>query len=93
MSNSETITLEFPFEHKGETYEELVVRRPKMRDLKKFEGIKDKMKKAITMLADLAEVTPDTIDEMDPTDFDKASRVIAGFLGVSEEEIQRLSDR
>lgn len=93
MSKSETMTLEHPFEYGGETYSELTIRRPKMRDLKKFEGIKDKFIRAITMLADLAEIAPDAVDEMDPIDFNAASAKIAAFMGVSEEEIQRLSGR
>lgn len=91
MAQTETYRLEYPFTHKDEEYSELTIRRPKMRDLKKFEGIKDKMKKSITMLADLAEIAPEAVEEMDPMDFNQATALIAGFLGVSEEEIQRLS--
>lgn len=93
MQHTETYTLEYPFTHKGAEYSELSIRRPKMRDLKKFEGIRDNMKKAITMLSDLAEIAPDTVEEMDPVDFNAASTMIAGFLGISEEEIQKLSAR
>jgi hypothetical protein len=88
---TETCTLEYPFEHKGVQYDTLTIRRPKLRDLKKFEAIKDRMKKSITMLSDLAEIAPDAVEEMDPLDFNAASMMIAGFLGVSEEEIQRIS--
>lgn len=91
MPNTEDYTLEYPFDHKGETYETLTIRRPKMRDLKKFETIKDQMKKGMTMLSDLAEIAPDVVEEMDPVDFNAASVMIAGFLGVSEEEIQKLT--
>lgn len=91
MAHTETYELQYPFSHKGEEVTELTIRRPKMRDLKKFEGIKDKMKKSFTMLSDLAEIGPDTVEELDPVDFNAASVMIAGFLGVSEEEIQKIS--
>lgn len=91
MARTETYTLEYPFTYKGEEVTELVIRRPKMRDLKKFDGIKDTMKKAFTMLSDLAEIEPGAVEELDPVDFNTASKLIADFLGVSEEEIQRLS--
>lgn len=91
MPKTETYTLEYPFDFKGEEFTELTIRRPKMRDLRKFEGIKDSMKKAFTMLSDLAEIAPGAVEEMDPEDFNAASKLIAGFLGISEEEIQRLT--
>ncbi|WP_224825759.1 phage tail assembly protein [Cognatishimia sp. MH4019] len=91
MAQTETYTLEYPFTYKGEEVTELTIRRPKMRDLKKFEGIKDNMKKSFTMLSDLAEIAPDAVEELDPVDFNAASVMIAGFLGVSEEEIQKIS--
>lgn len=91
MAHTETYELQYPFTHKGEEVTELNIRRPKMRDLKKFEAIKDKMKKSFTMLSDLAEISPDTVEELDPVDFNAASVMIAGFLGVSEEEIQKIS--
>lgn len=86
-------TLEYPVEYNGEEFTELAIRRPKIRDMKKFDKIKDGMSKSITMLADLADVPPGVIEEMDTADFNAASKVIADFLGVSEEEIQRLSSR
>ena len=49
------------------------------------------MKKSFTMLSDLAEIAPETVEELDPVDFNAASVMIAGFLGVSEEEIQKIS--
>lgn len=88
MSYTETLTLEYPFDFKGEDFSELTIRRPKMRDLKKAEGIKDELKKSVSMLANLAEIAPEAIDEMDPVDFNAASVIIARFLGVSEEAIQ-----
>ena len=41
MAHTETYELQYPFKHKGEEVTELTIRRPKMRDLKKFEGIQE----------------------------------------------------
>jgi hypothetical protein len=87
--SKETYTLEYPFKYKEVQYETLDIRRPKMRDLKKFDKIKDPMSKGLMMLADLAEISPDVVEEMDPIDFNKASEMIAGFLGISEEDIRK----
>jgi uncharacterized protein (DUF885 family) len=89
MSKTETVTLEYPFEFNGETYTELTIRRPKLRDLKKSESVKGNMAKGTMMLADLAEIDPKAIEEMDMEDFKTCSMVIADFMGVSEEDIQK----
>lgn len=89
MAHSETYELKYPFTHKGEEITELNIRRPKLRDLKKADKIKDELTKSISMLADLAEIETGAMDEMDPEDFNNASMIVARFLGVSEEEIQR----
>lgn len=91
MSGTETIQLDYPFTFEGVEYTELTLRRPKLRDIKKSETAKGNMNKGTKMLADLAEMDPRAIDEMDMEDFKKASLVIAGFMGVSEEEIHALS--
>ncbi|WP_107497431.1 phage tail assembly protein [Thalassobius sp. I31.1] len=91
MSHTEIVTLQYPFTHKGEEITELTIRRPKIRDMQKSSTIKDDMKKAIAMMADLAEIEPAAIGEMDPEDFNEANKVIAGFLGVSEEQIQNFA--
>lgn len=91
MTHRETYPLKYPFTYQAEHITELTIRRPKMRDLKKFEGIRDKMQKSMVMLSDLAEIAPGAVEEMDPVDFNAASVMIAGFLGVSEAEIQKIS--
>lgn len=89
MAHNETYELKYPFTHKGEEFTELCIRRPKLRDLKKADKIKDELTKSISMLADLAEIETGAMDEMDPEDFNNASKIVARFLGVSEEDIQR----
>lgn len=65
----ETIELQYPVTHDGEEVSVLHLRRPRMRDMKKQQRHKDDLDKAIAMLADLAEVTPGLIEELDPIDF------------------------
>ena len=82
----DTIELQYPFEYKGERFTELTVRRPKMRDLKKAQGIKDELEKSMRMMADLTEVDPKVIDELDPVDFATLSDKVGEYMGVSAEQ-------
>lgn len=93
MPHCETLSLQYPFTHKGEEVTQLTIRRPKLGDIKRFEKVKDEMDKATKMLADLAEIAPDAVDQLDMVDFNAASEMIAGFLGVSAEDIRRSSAR
>ena len=86
MAFSETIELEYPFEYKGEQVTEITIRRPKMRDMKKAQKHKDDMEKSINMIADLAEVEPKMIEELDTEDFGKVSAKVGEFMGVSEDQ-------
>lgn len=79
----ETITLDYPFTFKGVEYAELELRRPKMRDMKKAQAHKDDMTKSIHMMADLCEVAPALIEELDTADFEKVSAKVGEFMGVS----------
>ena len=85
MANSETVELEYPFEFQGEQITEITIRRPKMRDMKNTQKIKDDMEKSIRMIADLAEVPPKLVEELDTLDFGKVSAKVGEFMGVSED--------
>jgi hypothetical protein len=82
---TETVTLKYPFTHKGEEIVDLKIRRPKMRDMKKAEAVKDDLEKSLTMIALLAEVEPAVIEELDTEDFKAAADVVGKFMGVSEQ--------
>ncbi len=86
MAHTETITLEYPFTFQGEEITELTIRRPKMRDMKKSQKHKDDMEKSIAMIADLAEVDPKLIEELDTEDFGTVSAKVGEFMGVSAEQ-------
>lgn len=83
----ETITLQHPFTFDGEKITELKLRRPKMRDMKKAQNHKDDLEKSIHMIADLAEVSPKLVEELDTEDFGAVSAKVGEFMGVSEDMI------
>ncbi len=79
---SETIQLEYPIEAEGRTITAITLRRPKARDLKKMERSSGgDIAKSIEFVADLAELPPAAIEELDGADFQCLSGVVAGFLG------------
>lgn len=78
---SETVQLEYPFDFKGERVTELTLRRPKMRDLKKSQAFKDDLDKSLRMIADLAEVDPKLVEELDPQDFGRLADIVGEFMG------------
>ena len=80
--SGQAFDLQFPFEYKGANYSKLELRRPKVRDLKKFVKELDKdsigaMEKAI---ADLAEIDEKIIAEIDLEDFAPVKEWFEGFL-------------
>ncbi|MGD9918607.1 MAG: phage tail assembly protein [Paenirhodobacter sp.] len=82
----DTVTLKYPVKFQGEEVTSLTIRRPKMRDLKKMQGIKDEMEKAMTLIADLAEVDPKFVGELDPDDFKVLSDKVGEYMGASADQ-------
>ncbi len=80
----ETIPLQYPITVAGETITELHLRRPKMGDVKRAQKIHDELDRSIRMLADLAEITPETVEELDPVDFVAVSKVVGDFMDEAE---------
>ncbi|MBB4398750.1 phage tail assembly protein [Bradyrhizobium sp. ERR14] len=82
MRLSADITLDFPFDKDGKTYSSLTMRRPKTKDsLKaaKFKG--HDADKGILLLADLCNVSPDVIAELDEIDAMKLGAQLDAFRG------------
>ena len=75
-----TITLKHPITVDGREVAELTLRRPKVRDLERMDKVSGEMAKAVTMVADLAEISPDQVREIDGEDFIAVSEVLADFL-------------
>lgn len=77
----EKISLNFPVSVGNEVVSELTMRRPKVRDqIAANHQTKDAAEQEITLFANLCEVTPDTIREMDMKDYRELQRVYSGFL-------------
>ena len=81
----ETITLSQPITIANNTYEKLSLRRPKVRDRLAVERLKKTdAEKEITMIANLAEVTVEVIEELDLADYGKIQEVLQSFLEASQ---------
>lgn len=80
----ETYTLKYPVTVDGQSYEALSLRRPKARDMIKARKSKDELEQMAAMVADLAEVPPKVVHELDAEDFAGIGEVIAGFLPTAQ---------
>lgn len=84
MTNPITITLGIPVFIDGSTITELSIRRPKVRDLRTLEqatqGKSSQLDQGAALLSLLAGIPEAAVEEMDATDFARASEVIAGFF-------------
>ena len=77
----QAITLFVPVTIAETTYGALNIRRPKVRDRLAVERIKKTdAEKEIAMIANLAEVTVEVIEELDLADYNKVQEVLQGFL-------------
>ncbi|MBU2713636.1 phage tail assembly protein [Zooshikella harenae] len=76
------ITLNYPVTTEGVEVDTIYLRRPRAKDLKKMEDSKGgDITKSIELIADLAELVPSAIEDLDAGDFQKVNEVVAGFLG------------
>ena len=76
-----TVTLEYPFEFEGRTVDRLSLRRPTVADnLAVQKAAATDAEREIRLLANLAEVTPETIHRMDLKDYGKLQSALASFL-------------
>ncbi|NJB67204.1 hypothetical protein GGQ74_000844 [Desulfobaculum xiamenense] len=77
----ETITLDYPVEHKGQTYAELHMRRPRVGDmvLGDKRGGTD-LEKELILFATLCEVPPAVLEGLDMKDYRKVQERYTGFL-------------
>lgn len=80
----ETVTLQYPVTVDGEDITELTLRRPRVADLKRAEKHKDNFEKSIRIIADLAEVSPKVVEELDASDFAAVSARVGEYMGASD---------
>lgn len=84
MDKRETakIELEFPITISGVEVKHLVMRRPKVRDEVAYTKKKgDEADKTLSLMANLCEVTPDDLLELDASDFKKLEEQFQDFKG------------
>lgn len=78
--NTAKIELDFPIEISGVEVKHLVMRRPKVRDImaaQKAGGSEAEM--GVALVANLCEITPDDVLELDSFDWDKCEAQVAAF--------------
>lgn len=75
-------TLKHSFEFEGDTINEINLRRPKGKDLKKLARLNDDTEKGLLMLELLANMPEQAIGEIDAEDFVAIGEVIAQMMGV-----------
>lgn len=75
------VVLDFPVDVAGQKYTELHIRRPKVRDhLVAERGSGGNAEKEVKLLANLCEVSPAVIEELDAADYQELQGVYGGFL-------------
>ena len=78
----EKIKLEYPVKIDETTYTELTMRRGKVKDRLAVSVMKTTdEEKEISLFANLCEVSPAVIKELDETDYTKVQKVYMGFFG------------
>ena len=81
MSQPTKIELTYPLDIKGTQVSVLTMRRPKARDLEIMERTAGgSIAKTITLIANLAEITPHQVRELDGADFERVSDLVSDFL-------------
>lgn len=78
------IKLDFPFDFDGATVDSLTMRRPKVRDSLKAKKAKgDDMERGLALIADLCDVPPEVLLELDEVDLEKVQGQYLAFTGRS----------
>ena len=77
----ETIKLQFPVEHNGGEIASLKMRRPRVRDQRVADKSADDVgDKEIALFANLCEVDPEVIHDLDLADYTNVQEAYKGFL-------------
>ena len=82
----QTIELKYPVEATGETLNSLTMRRSKIKDrllVAKMKTASDE-EKEIRLFANLCEVEPKVIEELDESDYSNLQKVYLGFFNSEE---------
>jgi len=82
----ESIILKYPVDVAGQSYDKLSMRRSKIRDrliVAKMKNISDE-EKEIRLFANLCEVEPKVIEELDEADYSNLQKLYLGFFNSEE---------
>ena len=80
------IDLDYSIQIDGTKVQQLSMRRPTVRDQMFFEdGKGSEARRIVNYLANLCEVSPDNILELDQSDFSKLTKIIEGFQSPQQE--------
>jgi len=78
---SESIKLKYPIDVAGEQITSLNLRRPKVRDMMAADKASgSEAEKEVSLFANLCEVSPDAIMELDGKDYQQLQETYSGFL-------------
>jgi hypothetical protein len=77
------VTLTFPVTVAGVEYTALTMRRCKVKDRRLAAKKATQEEQEITLIANLCEVPPDVIDELDSVDYSALQGVLEGFFGMN----------
>jgi len=81
MHTAERITLNFPIEHDGLPIKEIALRRPTVGDhLAAQKAAGTDAEREIRLIANLAELPPAAIHQLDMKDYAQLQKVLSGFL-------------
>ncbi len=75
-----TIKLKHPITADGREVAEMTLRRPKVRDIERMDKVSGAVAKTVALIADLAEITPDQVREIDVEDFAAIDAKVNDFL-------------
>lgn len=76
-----TIALDYPYDFEGETITALTLRRPTVGDNLAVQKVASTdAEREIRLLANLAEVSPDSLHKMDLKDYGKLQKALSSFL-------------
>jgi len=79
--NQKEIKLDYPIDYNGQNRTSVTMRRPKLRDFEAVDAIHGDIEKSVRLIANLSEMTPDEVRELDMTDYRRVNEVLEGFLG------------
>jgi hypothetical protein len=88
-----TVELKYPVEATGETFTNLTMRRSKIKDrllVAKMKTVSDE-EKEIRLFANLCEVEPKVIEELDEADYSNLQKVYLGFFNSEEMSLAQSS--